>query len=586
MMDPGLATPPDLSLPSVFGRYLLLRRISRGGMGEIFLARSGQLSGFEKLCVIKKVLTHLAADREFIRRFVDEAQVAIKLGHASIAQVFEVGMVEGEYFLALEWVDGRDLRRTLARLADRRQRMPVELGLLIMRDVASGLAYAHRRTDDKGQNINLVHCDISPPNVIVAFEGEVKIVDFGIAKSVLRTAETNPKMGFGKYGYMAPEQLVQGGKVDRRTDVYASGVLLYELLTGRRMFIFPEGADYRQMARIVTQGQHPKPSEIDSGLREFDDLVLRAVAPDPAARYQTAEDLRDALQVALAARSPTLTNDRLGGFMRDLFAEEMAEEQEQLRQETAIDLAPFAEEMSDGRTETVSFAVADEITAIRDSFARRKPPLAPPEDSAPVPKVEPAVGRPVLVDETPSSLQTPARRGPSRRTIGIAAAAGMGLAAALFWPRGGNAPQPPPPAPASAPAVAPPKPVQPFVVQPILPPPPAPATQPASAPASAPTPPPPVHVARPEHPTRQPVRPVSPPPAVDEPTAASVQAKYQALAREYATFKKAYGARLDGEWNDILDYATYGVGEEKTHKLDAKLSAFRKRMAQVKAGGN
>src|SRR5262249_52780710 len=168
--------------------------------------------------------------------------------------------------------------------------------------VASGQPERRRRTDDKGQNINLVHCDISPPNVMVAFEGEVKIVDFGIAKSAMRTAETNPKMGFGKYGYMAPEQLVQGAKVDRRTDVYAAGVLLYELLTNRRMFIFPEGADYRQMARIVAQGQHSKPSDIDPALRELDDLVLRAVAPDPDARYQTAEELRDALQVAVAAR--------------------------------------------------------------------------------------------------------------------------------------------------------------------------------------------------------------------------------------------------------------------------------------------
>src|SRR5215470_11453944 len=262
----ALAATVDLKLPSVFGRYLLLRRISRGGMGEVFLARSGQLSGFEKLCVIKKVLAHLSADREFIRRFIDEAQVAIKLQHANIAQVFEVGMVEGEYFLALEWIDGRDLRRTLARLIEKRTRMPVELGLLVMRDVVSGLAYAHRRTDDTGHAINLVHCDISPPNVLVAFEGGVKIIDFGIAKSAIRTAETNPKMGFGKYGYMAPEQLVQGGKVDRRTDVYAAGVLLYELLVGRRMFIFPEGADYRQMARIVAQGQHPRPSDIDPNL--------------------------------------------------------------------------------------------------------------------------------------------------------------------------------------------------------------------------------------------------------------------------------------------------------------------------------
>jgi len=352
------------------------------------------------------------------------------------------------------------------------------------------------------------------------------------------------------------------------------------------MFIFPEGADYRQMARIVAQGQHPKPSDVDNGLRELDEVVLRAVAPDPGDRYQTAEELRDALQVAVAARSPTLTNDRLGAFMRDLFGDEMAEEHEQLQKVTALDLAPYAEEMSDGRTETVSFAVAEEITAIRDGFARRKPPLAAPDETGPRPKEEATSARPVLVDETPASLKVPARRGPSRRTLAIVAGAGLALAAILFYPRGTETPKVQPPAP--APAAAPP-PVQPFVVQPILPPP-TPASAPAPAPASAPTPapvaPPPAHVARPDRPRPSPRPTPASAPAVEETSAASVQAKYQSLARDYAAFKKAYGPRLDGEWNDILDFATYGAGEDKSRKLDVKLNAFRKHMASVKNGGN
>ena len=223
----AVAEHVDTPLPKVFGRYLLLRRLSRGGMGEIFLAKSGQLTGFEKLCVIKKILPNLAADREFIRRFIDEAQVCIKLSHANIASVFEVGMVEGDYFLALEWVEGRDLRRILALLHDHRGRVPADLALLIVRDVASGLAYAHRKADDDDRPLGLVHCDISPPNVVISFEGEVKIIDFGIAKSATRISESNPAVGFGKFGYMAPEQLMRGGVVDRRTDVYAAGVLLY-----------------------------------------------------------------------------------------------------------------------------------------------------------------------------------------------------------------------------------------------------------------------------------------------------------------------------------------------------------------------
>src|SRR5438270_7998438 len=146
----------DPSLPQVFGRYLLIQRLSRGGMGEIFLAKHG-LAGFEKLAVIKKVLPHLSADEQFISRFVDEAQVAIKLSHVNVAQVFEVGRVGDEYFLALEYVEGRDLRRMLALLGHRRQRLPPDLALFISRELANGLAYAHRRTTADGASLDLVH---------------------------------------------------------------------------------------------------------------------------------------------------------------------------------------------------------------------------------------------------------------------------------------------------------------------------------------------------------------------------------------------------------------------------------------------
>src|SRR5262245_54139094 len=164
----------ERQLPHVFGRYLLLKRLSRGGMGEIFLAKLGEIQGFEKLVIIKKILPNLAADEEFIKRFIDEAQVAIKLQHANIAPVFEVGKVDGQYFLAIEYVGGRDLRRLVAKQREDRTRLPPDLCLYIARELASGLAYAHRRKDERGQSLALVHCDISPPNVMVSFEGEVK----------------------------------------------------------------------------------------------------------------------------------------------------------------------------------------------------------------------------------------------------------------------------------------------------------------------------------------------------------------------------------------------------------------------------
>src|SRR5678815_5178629 len=309
-MDTGPHSQPfgrqDPNLPQVFGRYLLVQRLSRGGMGEIFLAKHG-LSGFEKLGVIKRVLPNLSADDQFISRFVDEAQVAIKLQHVNVAQVFEVGRVGNEYFLALEYVEGRDLRRILSVLGHRKLRMPVDLALFIARELANGLAYAHRRTAADGSSLNLVHCDISPPNVLVSFEGETKVIDFGIAKSALRGTATDPKMGFGKFGYMAPEQLIRGGIVDHRTDIYAAGVVLYELLTGQRLYEAGPEPDYRALAKKVAKGDHPLPSEIDPMLGTYDDLVSTALRPRADDRYQTAAELRDAIQQALVQVNPTIS---------------------------------------------------------------------------------------------------------------------------------------------------------------------------------------------------------------------------------------------------------------------------------------
>ncbi|HEX6836353.1 MAG TPA: serine/threonine-protein kinase, partial [Polyangia bacterium] len=324
----------------------MLKRLSRGGMGEIFLAKLGEIQGFEKLVIIKKILPHLVADQEFIKRFIDEAQVAIKLQHANVAPVFEVGKVDGEYFLAIEYIEGRDLRRMITRQREERTRLPSDLAMFVVREMANGLAYAHRRTDESGRSLALVHCDISPPNVMVSFEGEVKIIDFGIAKSAIRIAETNPNMGFGKFGYMAPEQLVRGGVVDKRTDVYAAGVVLYELLTGERLFTFPEGADYRQIARMVTQGKFKPPSQRDPRLDPgLDSIVMKALASNKEDRYQTAEEFRDGIQVKLSQMNPTINADALAHFMRGLFRDEITEEHALVASMKAVDVAPFQEEL-------------------------------------------------------------------------------------------------------------------------------------------------------------------------------------------------------------------------------------------------
>jgi serine/threonine protein kinase len=348
----------EVSLPQVFGRYLLVQRLSRGGMGEIFLAKHG-LAGFEKLAVIKKVLPHLAADAQFISRFVDEAQVAIKLQHVNIAQVFEVGRVGDEYFLALEYVEGRDLRRTLGLLGQRKQRLPVDLALFIGRELANGLAYAHRRTSADGASLNLVHCDISPPNVLVSFEGETKVIDFGIAKSAIRGTATDPKMGFGKFGYMAPEQLIRGGVVDARTDIYAAGVVLYELLTGKRLYEAGPEPDYRALAKKVAKGEHALPSEHDRVLAPYDDLVATALRPKQEDRYQSAAELRDSIQQCLVGVNPTISTDQLGSFMRELFSEEMTAQKELHDRIAKAHLDDFKDQLTTQTGTTVSFAFAN-----------------------------------------------------------------------------------------------------------------------------------------------------------------------------------------------------------------------------------
>jgi serine/threonine protein kinase len=533
----------ERQLPAVFGRYLLLKRLSRGGMGEIFLAKLGEIQGFEKLVIIKKILPNLGADQEFIKRFIDEAQVAIKLNHANIAPVFEVGKVDGEYFLAIEYIEGRDLRRLVARLREERTRLPPDLCLYIVRELANGLAYAHRRTDEKGLPLSLVHCDISPPNVMVSFEGEVKVIDFGIAKSAIRIAGTNPNMGFGKFGYMAPEQLIRGGMVDKRTDVYAAGVVLYELLTGERLFTFPEGGDYRAIARMVTQGKITPPSVRDPRLDpDFDGIVMRSLSTKQDSRYQTAEELRDALQVKLSQLNPTLSADALAHFIRALFSEEISEEHRLVADMKAVDIAPFKEELTAATSaHTVTFARAGALARLGASGR--------------------GISDGMRVQTEEQLLAHPRRRLFFFFGGTLAALAGgtlmMLLARPTPIPRAISAPPPP------TPVVTEIKTVQ--------------------LPVAAEIPPPPPKPVEHHHPKAPPKHVVASRSEAG-PSPEAVQAKFKTVKSEYTAFKTQYGAVLEDRWNAIASEITFGKGD-KYAKVDQMLDQLRKEMAKVRAGG-
>ncbi len=544
--------PPAPPLPQVFGRYLLLRRLSRGGMGEIFLAKLGEIQGFEKLVIIKKVLPNLAADQEFIKRFIDEAQVAIKLNHANIAPVFEVGRVDGEYFLGIAYIEGRDLRRTMARLREDSRKLPPDLALYVARELAAGLAYAHRRTDDDGTPLNLVHCDISPPNVMLSFEGEVKIIDFGIARSAIRLAQSNPNMGFGKFGYMSPEQLLRGGVIDKRADLYAAGVVLYELLTGERMVPSPEGGDYRAVARAVTQGKFPRPSERNPAIApELDALVMKAIAVKPEDRFQTGEALRDAIQTELARINPTISGDLLSAVLRDLFADELTGERELLNMFQEVDLAPFRDELTEA---SVSHTV---------TFARAAPP---PRPALPPPSPGPSESVQVSMEAAPAV----APRGGGRRVIllaGLAMLAGAGLMVLLARPKVA-------PSVVMVPAPVPPR-------LPVVMPVPNPVVTPLPVPIGLEE----RHVKKQKKDKVSADRPVekTSDPSPSKHSADAVQAKFQKLRSEYAAFKGQYGPVLEERWNAIASEITFGKAD-KFEKVDGMLDALRREMGKVRDG--
>ncbi|MEZ4360014.1 MAG: serine/threonine-protein kinase [Kofleriaceae bacterium] len=562
----------------MFGRYLLLQRLSRGGMGEIFLAKHG-LAGFEKLAVIKKVLPHLAEDAQFISRFVDEAQVAIKLAHVNIAQVFEVGRVGDEYFLGLEYVEGRDLRRTLSLLAQQNRRFPVDMALLIGREIANGLAYAHRRTAADGSSLGLVHCDISPPNVMVSFEGETKIIDFGIARSALRGTATDPKMGFGKFGYMAPEQLLRGGVVDHRTDVYAAGVVLFELLTGHRLYDTKDFADYRALARAVAQGQHRVPSDLDPGLAKCDALITKALAPRPEDRFATAAELRDAIQLVLASVNPTVSTDQLSAVMRGLFATEMTQQRELQDRIANTHLSDFHEQLNTQAVPTVSFALSEPVespvtagrapeagrrvgtstgasAALRRSSARPGSRPGSPAAAASVPAAAaapPPASAPVAVRASPPRPATPAT--PRSTLIIVSISAAVAVGAGVFVLMRALLVTPPP---AKIVPV-----VQPIEVPPAPAPPPPPRPQLVAPDAGATD----AGVVR-----RRPPRAQAPTLTRDE-----VEKKFDSVQAEYRTFKTKYGYRLDAEWTNLATFIQYN-GPDNLGDAVRKIDAFRARM--------
>lgn len=307
-------TPP----PAELGRYRIVRRLGAGGMAEVFLAKSTGAEGIEKILVVKRVLPTFARSPKFISMFVDEAKVAMRLNHPNIVQVYAFEQVKNEFLLAMEFVDGLDLGRLISAARRRGGRIPLALCAYLMSEVSKGLDYAHNRRDESGAPMEIVHRDVSPQNVLLSYDGIVKIADFGIARAALVTEETGVIKG--KFSYMSPEQ-ARGQRVDRRSDVYSLGVLLAELLMARAMYPGQQGMEVLEQVR---DGRRTLPRQVNPEVPvELNEVVARATALDREERYQTARSLAGALSRWLHAQDELLDALDLERFVTEVAPREV-----------------------------------------------------------------------------------------------------------------------------------------------------------------------------------------------------------------------------------------------------------------------
>lgn len=355
------------NLPAIcrFGRYELLGRLAVGGMAEIYLAREPEsvAGAGHRYLVVKRVLSHVADDPTFTQMFFDEARLAMRLKHPSIVHIYEFGQEQGSYFLAMEWVDGVALGR-LIRRAREHGGIPAPIAVKIVAQVADALHYAHHLCDEEGRPLGIVHRDVSPQNIMVSYDGAVKLLDFGIAKASIQHSKTGDGQVKGKFAYMSPQQCL-GEPVDGRADVFALGVVLYEALTG--LPLYHRKTQYETMRAVI---EDPVPSirtHRPDLPEELDDIVRTALAKNPEDRFSTAGDLQVALERWLAQEQEVVPARRLTEFLRGVFGEDM-------RSGPMVDSTPFGQSFQ--RVEGARLTPPPEAAAGDDPA----PPLVSPSE--------------------------------------------------------------------------------------------------------------------------------------------------------------------------------------------------------------
>jgi TonB family protein len=440
-------TVQPASTPGAFGRYELLEKIGAGGMAEVYKARMSGEQGFEKIVAIKRIVPHMATNADFVTMFVDEAKLAAQLNHNNITHIYDLGKVDAWHYIAMEYVEGKDLRTLLKLAKEREFPLPAELALFITSKIANALDYAHRRPAPDGSELNLVHRDVSTQNILISDEGDIKLCDFGIAKAASKVSTTISGALKGKLQYMSPEQ-AWGKRLDRRSDIFSLGSVLYEMLTGTPLF---EGDTDMSVLEKVREGKVEPPSSRGVDVpKRVDQIVLKALAKNPQDRYQNASEFEKDLHAVLYTYQPSPGPADLA-----IYVHRLSEAQGQSADE--IDAA-FDAARSSAPADSAPRVPPKKGKGLVISKAGEFPrPAVPVPETRPEPAPAPrrAVGESATVPTLPAAGESKRSRAGLVAGIGIAAAALV--AGGLFLTKGswsGAKPPVVPTAPKTEPATA------------------------------------------------------------------------------------------------------------------------------------
>ncbi|HYV47036.1 MAG TPA: protein kinase [Myxococcaceae bacterium] len=465
-----LATPPEPV--KQFGKYFLVRKLAEGGMAEIFLAKLVGAEGFERDVVIKRMLKHLSAVNDFVNMFLDEAKLAARLVHPNVIQINELGLADGCYFICMEYLPGEDFSTVIRTAGRKREYVPLTVVARVMADAAHGLSYAHEFTDSSGKPLGIVHRDISPSNIYVTYQGQVKVLDFGIAKAESRLTNTTAGVVKGKYMYMAPEQ-ARGVPVDRRADVFSLGVSLYEAVTHYRPF---SRENDLAILNAVLKCDFKPPRELRKDLpAELETIILKAMSAKPDDRYSSASAMAQDLERFIGSVSTASGATQAGTYLRSLFGEERVAHRTRIP--SLIDLAQAGVPVPGFNPEAKTLAAP-----------------RPGQSDPAVPRyAQGASALEATANPDKTAMAAAGEAGQHRKSgagllavgvlLGLIAFGGA-FAALRFWP--GSQPQPPPPL--VNPTVTPPVAVNPPA--PVNPPPPDNTTLPPDESTKLPDPPP------------------------------------------------------------------------------------------------